>query len=528
MGWDCTLHVVDDTSLARFAARFLRGLHRDAAFDQTYDGDDLIAKVKQLIADDPATGARAFGELALLYVSTETPHLYCRDFALSLWDERRLGATLPPKWLTSLETRLPDIVAAYPKIAGLVPTHFDQNFCVGPFVAARDVPALLAYVESVLEAMPPRDALAYRPLLDILTVAAARNLAYWEGTDIDVVQTHAEWLPQRSSPVIVEPNPFASPLARPCAIARSRMLVSEHFALHEVDTSTFPPSVLTHEDMQVNAAAFTPWGTEFVRMATDRTVRPFKFSYFELPDRTPLDIDPPYAIGLARTAKDCLLLFPQPTTSERTNVRPMVMYSDHRLEPLQVPDPVEAQRVECEAIAFANGEMLVLWDAVVYRWDGLGAPVLLGDTLDAPDDVSAAIALADGSIVGGFGRKLIRVQRDGNPTVVLPLDNVMALTRGPEDVVVIIEGENPEADAFKLWWPASNEVTHVAHGVLGLDDRPMFIYYDPEAELLVAARPGTWHAIPWSELAALRRVSAEAFAERRAELTPPPAAPDSV
>jgi hypothetical protein len=282
------------------------------------------------------------------------------------------------------------------------------------------------------------------------------------------------------------------------------MLVADHFALHELDTSTFPPAVITHDDMQVNAAAFTPWGTQFVRMATDRTVRPFKFSYFELPDRTPLAIDPPFAIGLARPGRDCLVLFPQPTTTERTNVRPLVMRADHQLEPLLVPDPVETSRVECDAIAFGDGDLLLVWDAVAYRWDGTNAPVMLGQTLDAPDDL-AAVALSDGSIVGGFGHKLLRVDRDGTSTAVLPLDNVTWLARGPGDALIIGEGENPEGDAYKLWWPATGEVTHVAPSVLELDDRPMFAYYDPVEDLLVAARPGVWHAIPWSELAALRR-----------------------
>jgi hypothetical protein len=504
MGWDCTLHVVDDTSLARFAARFLRDLHRGTAFDREFDGDELIAKVKQLIAEDPDTGARALGELALLYVSTETPHVYCRGFALSLWDPAVMGATLPAHLLTSVETQIPYVIAAYPKIAGLLPMRFDQAFCVGPFVTARNVPALLAHVQTVVDAMPARAAVAYRPLVDILRIAAARNFAYWEGADIDVTQARPDWLPQRPSPVVKLANPFTSPLARPCAIDGTRMLVADHFALHELDTSTFPPAVVTHEDMQVNAAAFTPWGTQFVRMATDRTVRPFKFSYFELPDRTPLAIEPPFAIGLARPGRDCLVLFPQATTTERTNIRPLVMRADHRLEPLPVPDPVETQRVECDAIAFGDGELLVVWDAVAYRWDGVGAPVMLGETLDAPDDL-AAVALSDGSIVGGFGHKLLRVERGGNSTPVLPLDNVTSLARGPNDVLIIGEGENLEADAYKLWWPATREVTHIPPSVLELDDRPLFAYYDPIEDLLVAARPGAWHAIPWSELAALRR-----------------------
>jgi len=48
-------------------------------------------------------------------------------------------------------------------------------------------------------------------------------------------------------------------------------------------------------------------------------------------------------------------------------------------------------------------------------------------------------------------------------------------------------------------------VTAVPLVLLGLEERPMFAYYDALEELLVVARPGTWHAIAWSELVALRR-----------------------
>ncbi|MEO6777149.1 MAG: hypothetical protein ABI467_29745, partial [Kofleriaceae bacterium] len=334
--------------------------------------------------------------------------------------------------------------------------------------------------------------------------AAAHHLAYWEGTDIAVSTARTEWLPVHPTSVTVCPNPIASPTARVCALDGARLLVADHFALHEIDTSAFPPAVLTYDDTQVNAAAFTPWGTTFVRMATDRTARPFKFAYCELPDRTPLPIEPPFAIGSARRAGDCLLLFPQPTTTERTHVRPLILRADHSLVPLLVPEPVEPRRVECDAIAFAAGEWLVLWDAVAYRWDGVGPPVPLGVTLDAPEEL-CAVTQPDGAIIAGFGHALSRIDREGTVTPVLPLTNVVWLARGPGDVVIIGEGEAPGGDALAIWWPATREVTHVTRDLLGLTEPPMFAYYDPRAELLVVARPGWWHAVPWHELAALPR-----------------------
>jgi hypothetical protein len=523
VGWDCTLHVVDNASLARFSARFLRGMHRRAAFDREYDADALIGNVKQLIATDPETGARALGELALLYVSTETPHAYCRGFALALWDDAVMKAALPKKWLGTVEIYLADIIAAYPKLAGRVPRGFDQRYCVGPVVSPRDVPGLLAFVDKVVEAMPPQGRVRYRPLGEVLRVAAARGLGYWEGTDIDVVQTHESWLAAVRRPrVVTAPSPLTSSHARPLAITGDRMLVGEHFVFHELDTASFPAAVITHDDMQVTAAAFTPWGTELVRMVIDREARPFKFGYFELPDRSPLAIDPGFAIGLACPTHDGVLLFPQPATQQRTGVRPLVLRPPATLEALSLPEPATSDHVECDAAVFGDGSVLVVWDGVPYRWDGVAPPVSLGGRLEPSDDPGAAVALSDGSIVGGFGRKLVRIDRDGQRTAVLPLDNVVALARGPGDALIIREGDNPEGDVLKLWWPATREVTHVPPKLLELDDRPMFVYFDAAAQLVVAARPRLWHALPWAELEAMRRVSEDELTTRRAALVERP------
>ena len=151
-------------------------------------------------------------------------------------------------------------------------------------------------------------------------------------------------------------------------------------------------------------------------------------------------------------------------------------------------------------------------------WDGVAPPQSLGGTLDVPDDLCAAVALSDGSIVGGFGRKLVRIDRDGRRAAVLPLDNVVGVARGPADTLILSEGDNPEGDALKLWWPATRELTHVPPKLLELDDRPMFVYFDASAQLVVAARPRMWHALAWSELEALRRVSEDEFTARRAAL----------
>jgi hypothetical protein len=273
--------------------------------------------------------------------------------------------------------------------------------------------------------------------------------------------------------------------------------------------------------MQVTAAAFTPWGTEFVRMVVDRHVRPFKFGYFELPGRSPLAIEPEFAIALARPAPGGVVLFPQATAQHRTGARPLVLRPPDALEQLALPEPATSERIECDAVGFGDGSLLLIWDGVPYRWDGSAPPVSLGGRLEATEDVCAAVVLSDGAIVGGFGRRLVRIDRDGERTTVLPLDNVVAVARGPDDALIISEGDNPEGDALKLWWPATREVTHVPAAALELDDRPMFVYFDPIARLVVAARPRMWHALPWAELEAMRRVPEDEFTDRRARAATP-------
>jgi hypothetical protein len=529
MGWDCTLHVVDEASLARFSARFLRGEHTDGAFDVREHADELIEKTIRLIAEDADSGARAVGELALRYVATEAPHAYSRGFALSLWDDEVMGAPLPTALLGSVESAIPEVVRAHPAIEGRIPRMFDGNYCVGPFVAARDVPALLAHVEQVIDAMVPGERGPYLPLLKVLRVAAARGHAYWEGTDLPVSQANQDWLAiDAPAEVLVAPNPFRLPIVRPLAIRGTTWFLHEHWKLHEVDVATFPPAVTTHDRIQVVVAAFTPWNTLLVRIATDPRQRPYRFSYAEMPTdsvqasvlpATPLAIDPPFEVDKAYGTADGVLLLPG-RHGELATHAPYVLRAGGVLERVEAPAPTcEPGDLACAAAPFGDGSLLVIWDRRPYRWDGGGALVPLGDEdLGPPDYLLSTVTLSDGSIVGGFGRRLVRIDREGRRATVLPLTNVMAVGSGPGDVLVIMEGDNPEADALKLWWPESREVTHVQPEVLGLESGPMLSYYDPARDQLVALRGGAWHAVAWAALAALPRVDLATFEKEHANL----------
>lgn len=532
MGFDCTLHVVDEGSLARFSARVLRGERRGGAFDADPESDPRLDEAKRLLVEAPEQGAPTLAALALAFVSTEAPHVYSRGFALSLWDEAVLGARPPPRLLGSFASHLPAIAAAYPGFAEHAPRDFDGNYSVGPFVAAQDVPAVRAHVERAIDALVPGRRAPYLPLLRVLRVAEARAHAYWEGTDLAVHQAHEEWLaaeaPQGggAAHARVAPSPIASPLAAPLAIAGPRWLVHETWKLHDVDFSAFPPRVRTHEGVQITAAARTPWGTLFVRRATDPSVRPYVFSYLELaedlapaPHQPPaLAIELPFEIGAAHATDDGVLLLPGRYGLPAT-LAAHVLRRDG-LSRLALPTPAcKPGAFECAAVPFGDGSWLLLWDRLPYRWDGRGAPEPLGPRpIGRLESLLAAVTLDDAAVLGAFGRTLTRVDRAGERSAPLPLRNVMQIARGPGSAVVLLEGDNPEADALKIYWQGEGAVTHVQPAVLGLTGSPSFVRYEASLDALIAASPGAWHAVDWSALAALPRVALKAFAKRHAAM----------
>ena len=67
---------LDEVSLKRFVDRFLGRTSAKAPFDDAFpNAEGLIAKTKEILAGpDLEAAGRTLGELAILYVSAETPH----------------------------------------------------------------------------------------------------------------------------------------------------------------------------------------------------------------------------------------------------------------------------------------------------------------------------------------------------------------------------------------------------------------------------------------------------------------------
>ena len=520
---DCSFHVVDEAALARFVDRFLGRTSAKSAFDDVFpEADDMIAETRATLAGpDPAAAGRALGELALLYVSCEGPHAYSLGLSLSYWDEEdSAGAPMPSEALGTVEDLLGPIIDAYPAVRHKVPNFIFEADLLGPFVRARDVPVVLAYVEKVLDEMTPGDRRQNETLARVLRVAAARGMAYWEATTIEVPQAHEEWLdagPTEGARATV-PSPAQFLGGALCAREGDRYIVHATFETHFVDLSSFPPTDRALGGYQTIAAAFMPGGTALLKSATDSNLRPYVFALYEVDLATltprPLALDLPWELDFARSTGDAVLLVPR-----KLDARPL-MLRDGRLTPLDLP-PMKGKKSEhdiAEAAPFGDGSTLIIWDCEPYRLDGDQIVPLGGADISIDQGVNCTATLPDGSIALLDRSAPVRITRDGARETILPLDNAQELVSGPDDALIIREGLNVEGDALKIWWPATREVTPVHPDVFAIDDVPMFVIYAAAPRLLVVYDRKAWTAVPWSTIAALPRQPEAQFLATHAKL----------
>lgn len=137
MGYDCTLHVVDERLIReRFVPRLLGRSDEPARFDERPDAADLWAQVRGALGGSDARAANYACRLAIAFCAAELPYHSERGFCLSLWPdiEDHLAAKVPKKWRGDPEVLFADLVAAYPALAGKFPEEIESNDCPGLFI----------------------------------------------------------------------------------------------------------------------------------------------------------------------------------------------------------------------------------------------------------------------------------------------------------------------------------------------------------------------------------------------------------
>src|SRR5262245_47688955 len=118
MGYDCTLHLVDEKAIRdEFVPRLLGRTEQETAFDRVVeDAAELWDSVREALDEnEPDNAASLLCQLALKFSACSLPHQYERGFALCLWDrqEEDIAVDFPGELAFSPEPLFAEVVTEY-------------------------------------------------------------------------------------------------------------------------------------------------------------------------------------------------------------------------------------------------------------------------------------------------------------------------------------------------------------------------------------------------------------------------------
>lgn len=144
----------------------------------------------------------------------------------------------------------------------------------------------------------------------------------------------------------------------------------------------------------------------------------------------------------------------------------------------------------------AGGSEVLVWDGDGYEWDGgrFRRTFPLGLT-NGYQNLSAVPAGDDGFyFLAEAG--LFEVRRGREPVRHAPRwTNVMALMPGPGGGLLVKEGDNPDGDIGKLYFPADRTFIHVEPELLGDQDLYDFLCWSRAADRIVASDSHALYAV---------------------------------
>jgi hypothetical protein len=531
MGFDCTLHLVDEELMRReFIPRLLRDgppptlrdrlFHRSPRFEPTTfdrkrgDAQRLWKRARRALRmTSPETAARCIAELALLFNSCELPFEPSRNVALSLWSglHEDLPDHVPHDLLGSPDDLFGDLIDAFPALRGCFPDYFDGNGSLGVYVSAVKVPALARWVEEQIGGLDKGDRAGLLAVARVLKVAAIEGYGYWEATEIDVEWTESDLLRRKTTSVpAVRKHIVPFPTFLAAGHCGTRIVLSDQdghkTALFDLDG--WPPRELARIERYTLAAAQSPDGRWALLTSRERG----RFDARVLSSR----LDPASTVLLAGgdAGRDIGWLGARVFVLPGIEGLTPLIERDGRLEaPPELPAPVPSTKhfgAERGAVRMGDGT-----DILIHDGDGYAvADGTLERVLDLHVDSSHWRWSCAQSGSDGFfflsNRRLYEVHRGGKPIRHLHgLDNIMEISPGPPGWLLLKEGDNKLGDVGKAYCPASSVLFSITHESLGLtvDDLLDSVYWSPGSEsVLLRVKPVFW-AVPWRLLTSQEPVS---------------------
>lgn len=182
MGFDCTLHVVDEALIRNeFVPRLLGKKRVVSAFDLRLDSRHIWHRVRKALKKkrferefcSPKLAAILVSQFAVVYCASVLPYHYERGMCLST---RYYDKKAVKKYRGNPEELFGELITVYPELEGQFPQEFEQNYCTGIYIPSINVHKLLKRFSTEYE--------NFRGLWLILKYAEQHGLAYWEGTDL--------------------------------------------------------------------------------------------------------------------------------------------------------------------------------------------------------------------------------------------------------------------------------------------------------------------------------------------------------
>ncbi|MEV6135053.1 hypothetical protein AB0L63_03075 [Nocardia sp. NPDC051990] len=543
MGYDCTLHLVDEAAIReRFVPRLLGTSAEPTALDRVHPGaEDVWRQVRKLLSgEDGRAAAEAVCVAAVMFSASMLPYRYERGQALSLAVEagRVFPEEFAPKPEYSPNGLFAEVVAAHPQLSGRFPWGwFSGNYSTGLYVPADHVAEVLAWVEVQLAPLPKGSQRKYRGMVATLRAAADRKLGYWEATDLAVPAAGefpgdpelmwAQYLGNDGTPAAAVETAPSSPIASVLDDIVDGFLLSHSDGTRPRvelwDLEAWPPRLALRRNEFWVSAAKSPTGGWLAHSTVDTKARPRVF--------VPILVDgsedeprvlPAKGPGEADLyAHECYFLDERPVVFHEVQ-RHLLRFGGMKVgDPLpgplwlaesgaweQIPGILDAavvksvlgdaERPMTGAARLADGGTVLIWDGNGYELDAAGTGCIRAFEMGAQSshvEFTWVPAGADGFYYLS-GRELHEIHRGGTPIRhVEAWTNVMAVRPGPEGGLLLKFGNNDDGDIGVLYFPEDG--THIPLPPELFDDQDSYpsLYWSPAGDRIVVVGYG-FVAIP--------------------------------
>jgi hypothetical protein len=533
MGYDCTLHVVDEQMIRGPFVERLLGKKGDSAFDRRKDAATLWKQVRdELDANDAHTAANHVCQLAIAFCAADLPYHYERGFCLSLWPdlEERRPMKVPPKLIGKPEELFDNLVKKYPNLRGKFPKKIEGNNYPGLFIPSQNVPALLEWTRKKMKLCSKPDQRLFRGLLLVLEEAAARGLAYWEGTEIPVEsRTMRPSQPAGTAEESLLPGWEDHHYSQPITIGSTTIMSDNCGKTHAtafIDLSNWPPTIQTNDEFTVSAARSAGGRYSVVSSRVEEPLHCVRVreSSWGAPSTTPKLQGRLAKINANRVGfiGERVIAFLSARATEKIESPPLIESHDRKsLVPIKGVPQLGMEReygwelYKPGVVHLNDGSDIVVWHEKGCELRGEKL-VSTFENVGKPDYQFAGFAWGeDGFFFVGQNeqrhRQLYHIRR-GCPRVphAQRVENVMRVERGPDHSVILKQGDNKKGTLGVIYFPDEQAYIPI-EPELFRDEDPDEIHallFSEGSRRLIAATPSRLWAVPIAPLLEAPRFNA--------------------